>query len=84
VPLVSFDSNRSGVVACDECGRFATGESEVSESAWSDTDATALAMHFRDVDDAVRAATRAGWECRANWRCPACLARQSYVRVATK
>jgi hypothetical protein len=74
---------RSGSVACDECDHFVTLDVRVSEHSSANTDATELAVHFRDVDDAIGAAERAGWDYRLKWRCPGCQARSPRARVAS-
>jgi hypothetical protein len=81
--LVSFDGDRSALLACDECGRFLTARDEPSELAWGDTDPRELANQFREPKETVRAAGRAGWyrrtpygDVRVRWSCPSCLWRR--------
>jgi hypothetical protein len=91
--FVSFDEDRSGLVACDDCGRFMIAPDRLSESAWADTDPAELGAQLLLRDDAIRAAIRAGWswhtqrgEARGwvRWRCPECLAAELHPLAAVK
>jgi hypothetical protein len=91
--FVSFYDDRTGLLACDDCGRFMIEGNRLSESAWVDTDPAELAAQFLARNDAVRTAIRAGWDwwaqqgeapIWARWRCPECLAAASHRRVATR
>jgi hypothetical protein len=91
--FVSFDDDRTGLLACDDCGRFMIQPNRVSESAWADTDPAELAAQFLAREDVIRAGLRAGWNwwaqrreapTWARWRCPECLAAAPRLRVAAK
>jgi hypothetical protein len=91
--FVSFNDDRSGLIACDVCGRFLIEPNRISGRAWTETDPAELGAHFVLADDAVGAAIRAGWDCRAarreaparsRWRCRGCLAAASHLSVAAR